>query len=103
MHFGEIQRVDLGQVGKNVAVDLGARLLEPGDDDLSERLELVSEKFSDFQIFKISGKNSGNSSCDSLLRHEKKKKALWSKIRECMLEKGKFRPAVLCIEVIRRI
>src|SRR5262245_15947360 len=103
MHFGEIHRVDPGQAGKNVAVYLGARLLERGDDDLPERLELVSEKFSDFQIFKIGGKNSGDSSCDSLLRHEEKKKALWSKIRKCVLEEGKFCPAVLRIEVIRRI
>src|SRR6516165_3653209 len=103
MHSGEIHIVDLGQAGKNVAVYLGVRLLESGDDDLSERLEIVSEKFSDFQIFKISGKNSGDSSCDSLLRQNAKKKAFCSEIREGMLEKGKFRPAVLRIEVIRRI
>ena len=75
MHFGEIHRLDLGQAGKNFAVYLGARLLEPGDDYLSECLELVSGKSSDFQIFKISGKNSGNSRCDSFLRHDEKKKA----------------------------
>ena len=66
-------------------------------------LELVSGKFSDFQIFEVSGKNSGNSGCDSFLRHHEKKKASWSKIREGMLEEGKFRPAVFRIEVIRRI
>ena len=61
MHFGEIHRLDLGQAGKNFAVYLGARLFEPGDDDLPECLELVGRKSSDFQIFKIGGKNSGDS------------------------------------------
>src|SRR6266568_4413118 len=103
MHFGEMHRVDLGQAGKNVAVYLRARLLESGDDDLSERLELISGKSSDFQIFEVGGKNSGNSWCDSFLRHDEKKKASWCEIRESMFEEGKFRPAVFRIEVIRRI
>ena len=61
MYLGKIHRLDLGQAGKNFAVYLGARLLEPGDDYLSERLELVSGKSSDFQTFEVGGKNSGNS------------------------------------------
>src|SRR6266498_2099199 len=103
MHFGEIAGWYLTQAGKNVAVYLGARLLERGDNDLSERLELVSGKSSDFQVFKVSRKNSGDSSCDSFLRHHEKEKTSWSKIRECMLEKGKFCTPVFGIEIIWRI
>src|SRR5438128_12550842 len=103
MHFGEIHRLDLYQAGKNVAIYLGARLLDSGDDDLFERLELVGGKSSDFQIFEVGGKDSGDSRRDSFLRHDEEEMTSWSKIRDSMLEKRKFRPAVFRIEVIRRI
>ena len=75
------RRHGLSQAGKNFAVDFAARLLDSGDDDLPECLELDSGKPSDFQIFEVGGKNSGDSWCDSFLRHDEKKKAFWSKIR----------------------
>jgi hypothetical protein len=53
--------------------------------------------------FEIGGKNSGDSSRDSFLRHDEKEKASWSEIREGMFEEGKFHSAVFRIEVIRRI
>jgi len=103
IHFGEIHGLNLGQAGKNFPVYLGARLFEPGDDDLPERLELVGRKSSDFQVFKVGGKNSGDSWCDSFLWHHEKEKTSWNEISECMLEEGKLCPAVCRIEVIRRI
>src|SRR5581483_8851001 len=103
MHFRQIGGWDLSQAGQSFAVDLSVRLLNPGNDDLSKCLELLSRKFSDSQISKVSGKNSGDSSCDSCLRQEKKEQTPWSKIRDGMLQKRELGAAVVGIEIVREI